>query len=58
MPPLSLLPNNINRKKFVNALKRLGFLVDMSGGKGSHYKITWPKTQKSITIQKNWRNKY
>lgn len=50
MPPLSDLPGEINRAKFLNALVRLGFVIDMSGGKGSHCKVTWPKTQKSITI--------
>jgi len=51
MPSLSDLPGEIKRKKFTKALKRLGFEIDKTGGKGDHHKITWPKTQKSITIQ-------
>jgi len=30
---------------------RYGFKVDMSGGGGSHCKITWPGNGESITIQ-------
>lgn len=50
MPSLSELPGEIKRKKFIKALKRLGFVINKWGGDGSHYKTTWPKTQKSITI--------
>ena len=53
MPPLNELPGNINRDKLTKALKMLGFEVDKRGGNGSHYKITWPKTQKSLTIKKD-----
>lgn len=55
MPSHSQLPGNIKRKKFINALIRCGFEVDVSGGDGSHYKATWPKNQKSITIQSDLR---
>ena len=55
MPSLSELPGEIKRKKFTKALKRLGFIIDKSGGDGSHYKITWPETQKSITLQAKMR---
>jgi predicted RNA binding protein YcfA (HicA-like mRNA interferase family) len=55
MPSRSQLPGNLNRKKFLRALMRLGFEVDLSGGDGSHCKATWPATQKSITIQKDLR---
>ena len=55
MPSLSELPGEIKRRKFIRALQRLGFLIDKTGGVGSHYKITWPKTQKSITIQSELR---
>lgn len=55
MPSLSELPGEIKRKKFIGALKRLGFIVNESGGDGSHYKATWPKTQKAITIQSKLR---
>ena len=49
----SELPSQINRKKFIKALKHLGFEVSVKGGKGSHYKATCVRTQKSITIQYN-----
>lgn len=55
MPSLSELPGEIKRRKFIRALKRLGFNIDKTGGDGSHYKATWPKTQKSITIQSKLR---
>lgn len=55
MPSLSELPGEIKRKKFTKALQRLGFIIDKTGGKGSHYKIIWPKTQKSISIQSDLR---
>lgn len=55
MPPLSKLPGNLSRKKFAKALARLGFIIDTTGGVGSHMKITWPATQKSLTIQKDLR---
>ena len=55
MPSRSQLPGNLNRKKFLRALSRCGFEIDMSGGDGSHCKATWPQTQKSVTIQKDLR---
>lgn len=55
MPSFSELPGEIKRKKFIRALQRLGFNIDKSGGDGSHYKITWPITQKTITIQSKLR---
>lgn len=55
MPSLSELPGEIKRKKFIRALQRLGFYIDKTGGDGSHYKATWPRTQKSITIQSKLR---
>ncbi|OGD31508.1 hypothetical protein A3C91_01345 [Candidatus Azambacteria bacterium RIFCSPHIGHO2_02_FULL_52_12] len=55
MPSLSELPGEIKRKKFTKALARLGFIIDTRGGNGSHFKATWPKTQKSITIQSKLR---
>ena len=45
------LPGNIKRKKLIPALKRLGFEIDTRGGDGSHCKVTWPQTQKVLTIQ-------
>ena len=35
----------------MKAQARLGFEIDETGGNGSHYKVTWPKNQKCITIQ-------
>ncbi|MEK7159492.1 MAG: type II toxin-antitoxin system HicA family toxin [Patescibacteria group bacterium] len=55
MPSLSELPGEIKRRKFIRALQRLGFIIDKAGGAGSHYKATWPKTQKTITMQFNLR---
>jgi len=55
MPSLSELPGGIKRKKFTKALIRLGFIIDKKGGDGSHYKATWPATQKSFTIQADLR---
>lgn len=52
MPPLNELPGNISRDKFTKALERLGFELNKRGGNGSHYKATWPRTQKVIVIQK------
>ena len=57
MPSLSQLPGEIKRKKLTKALVRLGFVIDVKGGDGSHYKALWPKTQKSITIPQDI-NKY
>jgi len=50
MPPLSDLPGDLPRNKFLKALKRVGFIVDTSGGDGSHAMIIWPSTNKSVTI--------
>jgi predicted RNA binding protein YcfA (HicA-like mRNA interferase family) len=50
MPSPSDLPGEINRKKLTKALERLGFVIDEKGGNGSHFKATWPKTQKCVTI--------
>ncbi|MFC1678249.1 hypothetical protein ACFLZ9_00755 [Patescibacteria group bacterium] len=55
MPPRSELPDRIKQNKFTHVLNSLGFEISKKGGKGSHYKATWPKTQKSITIQKDLR---
>ena len=55
MPSLSKLPGEIKRNKLTKALKRLGFVINKSGGVGSHYKIIWPATQKSITLQTKLR---
>lgn len=53
MPSLSELPGELKRPKLLKALQRLGFVIDETGGAGSHYKATWPRTQKSVTIPQN-----
>ena len=55
MPSLSELPDGVSREKFVRALHALGFVISRRGGKGSHYKATWPQSQKSLTIQYDFR---
>ncbi len=55
MPSLSELPGEIKRTKFTKVLIRLGFEIDKSGGDGSHYKIIWPPTQKSVTLPSKLR---
>jgi len=46
------LPSDFRQRKVLKAFKRLGFVIDKKGGKGSHCKIIWPETNKSITIPK------
>lgn len=55
MPSLSELPGEIKRNKFTKALIRLGFCIDKRGGDGSHFKIIWPPTQKSVTLPSKLR---
>ena len=55
MPSLSQLPSDISRERFVRALAAVGFQINRKGGDGSHYKAIWPKTQKSVTIQYDFR---
>jgi len=55
MPSYSQLPGGIKRPKFLKALKRLGFKIDTTGGKGSHYLAIWPPNQKQFTIQRDLR---
>lgn len=50
MPSLKQLPSETKQVKFVKTLNRLGFIVNTKGGDGSHIKVTWPTTQKAITI--------
>lgn len=50
MPSLSELPSKIKRKKLARALECLGFEINTRGGKGSHIKVIYKETQKSITI--------
>lgn len=55
MPSRSELPGNLRFSKFINALKRCGFIINTTGGKGSHCKIIWPATQKSVTVIQDLR---
>jgi len=55
MPSLSELPDGIHRSKFLKALERLGFTVNMTGGKGSHCKVECPKNGKILTVKDNMR---
>ena len=50
MPSHSDLPSDISRKKLARALQRLGFIINTKGGKGSHFKAIFARTQKSITM--------
>lgn len=50
MPSLSSIPSDINYRKFSRALKRRGFFINKSGGNGSHVKVVWPSSGKSVTI--------
>jgi predicted RNA binding protein YcfA (HicA-like mRNA interferase family) len=52
MPSLSELPGEIKRKKLTKALSRLGFIIDETGGNGSHYKAVW-RNEKSVTLPYN-----
>jgi predicted RNA binding protein YcfA (HicA-like mRNA interferase family) len=53
MPSSNDIPGEIKRSKFIKALKRVGFVVNTVGGNGSHYKATWPRNNKSVTIPQN-----
>ncbi len=55
MPSRSELPGEISRKKFIKSLRRLGFEINTAGGKGNHFKIIWPQTQKSVSITSDLR---
>ena len=50
------LPSDISQKRLAKAFEKAGFILDVSGGKGGHYKLTCPKTNKFITLQsKIWK---
>ncbi|MFA6526596.1 MAG: type II toxin-antitoxin system HicA family toxin [Candidatus Buchananbacteria bacterium] len=55
MPSLSELPGSLNRKKFIKALRRLGFEIDTSGGSGSHIKVECPKNGKVVSVPSDLR---
>jgi len=52
MPSRSQLPGEIKRKRFTRALERLGFETSTKGSNGDYVKVTWPQTQKVITVQR------
>lgn len=52
MSSRSQLPGELKRRKFTNALKRLGFEISTKGGSGDYMKVTWPLTQKMVTVQR------
>ncbi|MBI2448162.1 type II toxin-antitoxin system HicA family toxin [Candidatus Microgenomates bacterium] len=45
------LPSDISQKRLARAFVKMGFILDMSGGKGGHYKLTNPKNKQFITLQ-------
>jgi hypothetical protein len=55
MPSRSELPGDKSRHKFLNAPTSLGFEDNITGGKGDHLKVTWPRTQKSVTVTNDLR---
>lgn len=55
MPSRSELPGDIPQRKFLKALRRLGFDINSVGGKGDHIKVIWSRTQKSVTIDRDLR---
>ncbi len=55
MPSRSELPGEVPQRKFLKALRHLGFEIDSVGGKGDHIKVIWPATQKSVTVDTHLR---
>jgi uncharacterized protein (DUF779 family) len=50
------LPSDISQNRLAKAFEKCGFIIDYSGGKGGHYKLVDPKSQKFITLQsKIWK---
>ena len=47
------LPSDISQKRLAKAFEKVGFILDVSGGKGGHYKLIDPRTKKFITLQNN-----
>jgi uncharacterized protein (DUF779 family) len=47
------LPSDISQKRLARAFEKAGFIIDVSGGKGGHYKLIDPKSHKFITLQSN-----
>lgn len=47
------LPSDISQKRLAKAFEKSGFVLNVRGGKGGHYKLIDPKTGKFIIIQSN-----
>ncbi|MEA2065009.1 MAG: hypothetical protein U9O66_01790 [Patescibacteria group bacterium] len=45
-------PSDSSQKKIIKAFKKIGFITNNSGGKGSHIKVIEPKSEKWIIVQK------
>lgn len=44
------LPSDVRQSRIAKALGKAGFIVNYEGGRGSHCKVTDPRTGKFITI--------
>lgn len=54
LPPS--LPSDVSQGRLAKAFEKVGFIIDYTGGKGSHCKLIDPKSQKFITLQsKIWK---
>lgn len=50
------LPSDVSQQRLAKAFKKVGFVIDYSGGKGGHYKLIDPKSGRFITLQsKIWK---
>ena len=47
------LPSDISQKRLAKAFEKAGFILNVAGGKGGHYKLIDPKTKRFITLQSN-----
>ncbi|MBU4331826.1 type II toxin-antitoxin system HicA family toxin [Patescibacteria group bacterium] len=50
MPPYNF-PSDSSQKNIIKAFKKIGFIADVAGGKGSHIKVIEPRTKKWIIVQ-------
>lgn len=54
LPPS--LPSDVSQKRLAKAFQKVGFILDLSGGKGGHYKLIDPRSNKFITLQSHiWK---
>ena len=52
----SNLPSDVSQKRLAKAFQKAGFILDVSAGKGGHYKLVDSKSNKFITLQHNlWK---